>query len=67
MRRNGCSTSRFLVLTLRKTIFSSFFARLKMGSLVGESSSYTFFFRCLERASSLEKTEHKSDLLKAHL
>ena len=44
MRRNGCSTSRFLVLTLRKTIFSSFFARLKMGSLVGESSSYTFFF-----------------------
>lgn len=63
MRRNGCSTSRFLVLTLRKTIFSSFFARLKMGSLVGESSSYTFFFLSwLDWKLSYNVMSHSSSL-----
>ena len=32
-----------------------------------KNSSYTFLFSCLERASSLEETEHKSELLEADL
>ena len=32
-----------------------------------KNSSYTFLFSCLERASSLEETEHKSELLQADL